>query len=181
MKILTVCGSLRARSSNRAILEACERLGGPRFAFTHFDDLAALPAFNPDLDGDTPPSAVVAWRRQVGAAEALIFSTPEYAHGLPGALKNALDWLVSDPAFAGKPAAILHAYRGSDWALDSLREILRTMSAQLVDGASANLPLTTNRIDADAILARPELRDRLARSLDALAAELAQSAPRAGS
>ena len=101
-------------------------------------------------------------------ADAVVISTPEYAHALPGIFKNALDWLVSDPAFAGKPVAILHASRGSTWALDSLREVLRTMSARIIESASVSLPLGSNQLDTEAILAREDLRQLLLHSIEAL-------------
>ncbi len=168
MKILTLCGSLRARSSNRAILLAFAQLAPAAMLFTHYERLAALPHFNPDLDGDTVPPEVAALRASIAAADAVVISTPEYAHALPGSFKNALDWLVSDPAFAGKPVAILHVARGSTWALDSLTEVLRTMSARLIEPACVALPLTSNQVDEAAILAREDLRELLRRSLAAL-------------
>lgn len=97
-----------------------------------------------------------------------MISTPEYVHALPGSFKNALDWLVSDPAFAGKPVVILHVARGSTWALDSLREVLRTMSARILDAAFATLPLGSNQVDVAAILARDDLQRLLCGSVDAL-------------
>ena len=173
MRILTLCGSLRARSSNRAILRAYERLA-PDIAFTHYERMGALPHFNPDLDHDglPLPSEVVELREKVKSADALVISTPEYVHALPGSFKNALDWLVSDPTFAGKPVVILHVARGSTWALDSLREVLRAMAAKLVEDASVSLPLTTNQVDEATILEREDLRAVLSRSVEALRAVL---------
>jgi NAD(P)H-dependent FMN reductase len=174
MRILTLCGSLRARSSNRAMLRAYARLAAPEMRFEHYDRLGALPHFNPDLDGEeaVPPAEVAALRQLVAETDAVVISTPEYAHGLPGSFKNALDWLVSDPAFADKPVVILHAARGSTWALDSLREILKTMSANLVEPAQASLPLGSNQMDEDTILARADLRALLTQSMVALSAFL---------
>jgi chromate reductase len=172
MRILTLCGSLRGRSSNRAILLAYERLAGSRVVCTHYEGLGDLPHFNPDLDGEGAdvPREVVVLRLLVECADAVVISTPEYAHGLPGSFKNALDWLVSYPPFAGKRVVILEAARGSTWAVDSLREILRTMSAVLVEGASVSLPLGTNQMDEVAILARDDLRELLESSIEALLA-----------
>jgi NAD(P)H-dependent FMN reductase len=171
--VLTLCGSLRARSSNRAVLRAYEQVAAA-IAFTHYAGIGLLPHFNPDLDvdGEALPREVAALREAVARADALVISTPEYVHALPGAFKNALDWLVSDPAFAGKPVAILHVSRGSTWALDSLREVLRTMSAHIVENATASLPLGTNQVEPEAILARPELRRLLANSAAALQAAI---------
>lgn len=167
MKVLTVCGSLRAQSSNRAMLRAFGRVAPAGVVVTHYERLGALPHFNPDDDAEPLPAEVIVWRA-IAAADAVVISTPEYAHGLPGSFKNALDWLVSDPAFAGKPVALLSAERGSTWAADSLREILRTMSARVIEPACTALPLGTNRVDEEAILARAELRARLEASWAAL-------------
>jgi len=173
--VVTLCGSLRARSSNRALLRAYASLA-PDMAFTSYEGTGALPHFNPDLDRDDSvlPGPVVELRRLVANADVLVTSTPEYVHALPGSFKNVLDWLVSDPAFAGKPVVILHVARGSTWALDSLKEVLRTMSATLIDSASVELPLGTNQIDETAILAREDLRTALLQSLTALRAALSQ-------
>jgi chromate reductase len=170
MRILTLCGSLRARSCNRSILRAYERLTPSRITIEHYERVGTLPHFNPDLDreGDAVPHEVAGLRRLVGAADAVIISTPEYAHGLPGSFKNALDWLVSDPAFPGKRIVILHVFRGSSWALNSLREILTTMSASIVEAASVLLPLESNQLDDEAIFAREDLRALLVLSIEAL-------------
>ena len=174
-RVLTFCGSLRARSSNRAVLEAYERLAPPSLHFEHYARLGELPHFNPDLDGETVPAEVASLRRLITSADAIAISTPEYAHALPGSFKNALDWLVSDPAFAGKPVVILHVARGSTWALDSLTEVLRTMSARFVTPACVSLPLGSNQMTTDAILARADLRTLLLGSLTALQTDLGQT------
>ena len=162
MNVLTLCGSLRVQSSNRAMLRAFARLAPAGVTVVHYERLGALPHFSPDDDAEPLPAEVVALRAAIAAADAIAISTPEYAHGLPGSFKNALDWLVSDPAFAGKAVVLIAADRGSTWAADSLREILRTMSARVIEPACAALPLGTNRVDDDAILGRAELRAQLA-------------------
>jgi chromate reductase, NAD(P)H dehydrogenase (quinone) len=178
MRILTLCGSLRSRSSNRAVLQAYGRLMPSMVAVEHYRGIGQLPHFSPDLDCEhgSPPPEVAVLRQAVGGAAAVVISTPEYAHGLPGSFKNALDWLVSDPAFAGKPVAILHVARGSSWALDSLREVLKTMSAQIIEAASVSLPLASNQMDEEAILARGDLRALLVSSADALSRALNEPA-----
>lgn len=170
MRIATLCGSLRHASSNQEVLEALALLAPSPVVVEHVDGIGGLPHFNPDLDGDGAelPCEVVRLRDSIVAADAVVVSTPEYAHGLPGSFKNALDWLVSDVRFAGKPIAILHIARGTTWALDSLREILKTMSAEIVEPACVSLPLPSNRIDRNAILARADLREALSACLAAL-------------
>src|SRR3954452_3491291 len=87
MRILAVSGSLQAASTNRALLELAAKRAPAGMAVLTFDGLAAIPAFNSDFD--PVPSAVIAWAELVGGTDALFFATPEYAFGMPGALKNA--------------------------------------------------------------------------------------------
>jgi chromate reductase len=107
VQVLGVCGSLRAASINAALLRALRRLApaGVRVSVT---DVGGLPLFNPDLETQLPPE-VAAWHAAVTGADALVIASPEYAHGVSGPMKNALDWLVSFPPFAGKPVAVLNA------------------------------------------------------------------------
>ncbi len=174
MRILTLCGSLRDRSSNRAILRAYERLAPATMKFTHYERTGLLPHFNPDLDaeGAVAPDEVAVLRGHVAGADAVVVSTPEYAHALPGTFKNALDWLVSAPAFVGKPVVILHASRGSQWALDSLKEVLTMMSARIIEAASVSLPLGSNQVDEEAILLREDLCRLLLSSVGTLEKEM---------
>src|SRR2546430_802254 len=107
--MLGISGSLRAVSSNTSVLQAIAAVAPAGVAITVYDRLADLPPFNPDLDreGDAPPAIVLDLRARIGAADALVISSPEYAHGVPGVLKNALDWLVSSLEFPGKPVALI--------------------------------------------------------------------------
>jgi len=172
VKILAISGSLRARSSNTELLRAAQLVADPSWTFDHYDGLAALPHFNPDLDfeGAAPPDAVRDLRARIAAADALLICSPEYAHGVPGSLKNALDWMVSDAAMIGKPIGLLNASARSTFAHPQLAETLRTMSTRLVDGASLVVPLDGRRLDAAGIAADPDLAARLRAALDAVAA-----------
>lgn len=176
MTIVTLCGSLRARSSNRAILRAYAQLAPAGLSFRPYEGLGRLPHFNPDLDHSDVPAEVLALRQAVALADVLVISTPEYAHALPGSFKNALDWLVSDPAMVGKPVVILHAIRGSSWALDSLKEVLRTMSAEILEDASVTLPLIASNLGEEAIFAREDVCALLAGSIH----HLTERSPSAG-
>jgi NAD(P)H-dependent FMN reductase len=188
MHLLTVSGSLRAVSSNGAVLDAVATLAPSHVRVTRFDGLADLPAFNPDLDGegDTPPPAVGRWRAAIAAADAVMICSPEYAHGVPGSLKNALDWLVSGPDVPGLPVAVVGATTRAHIAHASLIETLRTMSAAVVEAASVRLPLGPSQRTADVILADPVasalLTDALATLLGVAAGRPARlhAPPRSG-
>jgi len=163
MNVLALCGSLRAASMNRTLLEACARVAPPHRVHI-FAGLGALPLFNPDAESDLP-ALVRALHTEIERCEALLIASPEYAHGVTGVLKNALDWLVSFPPFADKPVAIFNASPRSVHADAALREILITMSANIVIDACLALPLRSTGPTVDSIAAAhgADLRAALAR------------------
>jgi chromate reductase, NAD(P)H dehydrogenase (quinone) len=172
MRILAVSGSLRRASTNTAALEALARLAPGGVKLLLYRDLATLPPFNPDddIEDKTKPEPVATLRGLVGASDALVIAAPEYAHGLPGALKNALDWLVASETFAGKPTALLNTSPRAFHAQASLREILSTMAARLIPEAFVSISLTGRAVTLDEILADTVCTRRLTESLEALIA-----------
>jgi NAD(P)H-dependent FMN reductase len=167
---LAISGSLRAHSSNTEVLRACAILAPASISVRIFDGLADLPHFNPDLDkeGARLPPSVETFRAEIDAADALLISSPEYAHGVPGVLKNALDWLVSAPGMLFKPIGLINISSRSTHAYASLIETLRTMSTVPVPEASVELSLTSRSQSADEIAADPQIANRLRSSLDSL-------------
>jgi len=168
--ILAISGSLRVRSTNTEVLRALQRLAPGSVEVVLYSGLGGLPHFNPDLDreGMEVPPAVRAFRDLIGVAVGILICSPEYAHGVPGVLKNALDWLVSAPEIVHKPIGLLNASPRSTHAQVSLAETLRTMSTRLVPGASIPLPLEDRRLAAAEIAADPELAAALRDALEAL-------------
>src|SRR4051812_32105445 len=98
MKLLALCGSLRAASINAALLRAFARVAPAGVEVSIFPSLGALALFSPDLEADPPP-AVRALHAAVAEADGLVIASPEYAHGVSGTIKNALDWLVAFEPF----------------------------------------------------------------------------------
>ncbi len=172
MRLLAISGSLRRASTNSAALHALARLAPAGVFVDIYEGLADLPAFNPDDDEDAnaAPPLAQALRRRVEKADALVIAAPEYAHGPPGALKNALDWLVASEAFAGKPVALINVAPRAFHAQASLREILGTMAARLIPEAFVTLPLAGTAMSAEAIAADPVMARRLREGLEALGA-----------
>lgn len=168
--ILAISGSLRADSLNTKVLRASAIVAPSSVQVTIFDGLASLPHFNPDLDveGAVLPAAVEDFRRQIGDADALLISSPEYAHGVPGSLKNALDWLVSSSEALYKPIGLLNISPRSTHVHLQLLEILRTMSTLLISEALVNVPLTRSMQSAERIAGNPEIADRLYSALSSL-------------
>ena len=154
MKVLAICGSLRSVSINRMLLQAAIRLSPTGMGFVMSPDIGKLPLYNPDLE-HCVPDQVVRFRTQVAVSQALLIASPEYAHGVTGTLKNALDWLVSFEPFANKPVALLNASPRAHHADAALREILKTMSAELVEAASITVPLLGAELTEDEIASHP--------------------------
>lgn len=149
MKITAISGSLRDRSANGTVLRTALELSD---AEARIADIGALPHFNPDLDGEgaVAPAPVAALRAAVAEADVVLIVSPEYAHGVPGVLKNALDWLVSSGEFIDKPVGVITASpspTGGDFANAQLRETLRMMTGTVVDDACLCIGLIATRID----------------------------------
>ncbi|MEG3146208.1 NADPH-dependent FMN reductase [Sphingomonas sp. RT2P30] len=173
-RIVAVSGSLRRQSVNMALLlEIAAR--APAGVAVEIVSLEALPLFNPDLEPDQP-HAVAAFRRRIAAADALIIASPEYAHGVSGVIKNALDWLVSCEDFAGKPVAVLNAAPRAHHADAALREILSTMAAQIVEEASISVP-PPNAAPPVAAPFHPGVGETLTNALAALVAAARRTMP----
>ncbi|NOU33231.1 MAG: NAD(P)H-dependent oxidoreductase [Polyangiaceae bacterium] len=166
MRILALCGSLRAQSTNLSLLTAAQELAGASLHI--YRDLGALPHYNADVEEAGIPDPVAALRKYVRDASVVVISSPEYARGVPGSLKNALDWLVGGPEFYAKPYALWSA---SDRAVNvdaALRLTLDTMSGRRVEAGCLTVPLLGKRPTAAEILAAPAARRALEAALVAL-------------
>ena len=156
MNIIAISGSLRATSLNTAVLQAASRLAPAGVTIEMFEGIGNLPFFNSDLDGDRLPREVAGFRAVIGAADGLLISSPEYARGVAGVMKNALDWLVGSFEFPNKPVALINTSPRATHALAALTVTLETMSARLVEDASITLPLLGTTNDAPSIAANAE-------------------------
>lgn len=166
MNILAISGSLRASSLNSMLLRATARLAPPGIMVDVYRELDALPLFNPDLEAVDPP-AVARLRARIIAADALLFASPEYAHGVSGVLKNALDWMVGNESFVDKPVGLFNASPRATIAPAALQETLATMAARVVPGACVTLAILGSGLDEDGIVGHDGIRRRI---LDALLA-----------
>jgi chromate reductase len=131
--VLGLAGSLRMASMNRGLLLAAQVVAPPGIR-VDIADIAALPHYNADHDGDAAPAVVVAFREQMRASHALLIATPEYNHSIPGVLKNALDWAGSSrakpsPSLRGNPVAILGAAPGKSGTIRAQLALKTTLAA----------------------------------------------------
>jgi chromate reductase, NAD(P)H dehydrogenase (quinone) len=173
MRILGISGSLRRESHNTALLRAAAKLLPPGAELELYDGLKAIPPYDEDDDRAGGDRSVDALKAAVAGADAVLLATPEYNGSIPGALKNALDW-VSRPyatnPMRGKPVAVVGASTGmfgAVWAQAELRKVLQTMGAQVVD---RELPVMQAQVQFDeyGALREPDLRDQLAEHVAAL-------------
>jgi chromate reductase, NAD(P)H dehydrogenase (quinone) len=169
LRILGLSGSLREASVNTAVIIAARRLAPSGMVVEVQRDLDALPFFNLDLDEARLPRQVTGFRQAISCADGLLICSPEYAHGISGLMKNALDWLVPSLEFPNKPVAVVNASAASNHAHDALLEVLRTMSAKLSPGTTVTLPWTGRKLDAPGLVAEPRTAQVLTGMLAALA------------
>ena len=167
MRILAISGSLRAQSTNTTLLQALRSVAPAGVAVVVYTELHQIPLFNPDLETASLPP-VIRWRAALADADALVISSPEYAHGIPGALKNALDWVVGSGELSRKRVGLLHASGRGVHAQASLRDILTTMDAVLMPGADVTIELLGQSRTAEEIAADPAHRAALTAFLAAL-------------
>jgi chromate reductase len=114
LRVIGIAGSLRRMSYNRALLCAAQQLAPPSLRID-IEELDDVPMFNADLDAGSPPESVARLRQAVLAADGLLLVTPEYNHGVPGVMKNAIDWLsqpLRESVLDGKPTALMGASTG---------------------------------------------------------------------
>src|SRR5260370_9818197 len=120
-----------AVSGTTAVSRVAPSLATSGMVVLLYKGLGNLPAFNPDLDNDAPPDIVQTFRREIGLADGFLISSPEYARGVPGSLKNALNWLVINHEFPGKPFSLLQTSPPAVASPPQLRLTLTTLSTRL--------------------------------------------------
>jgi len=157
-KILAISGSLRTNSSTHFIIEAVRKYIPDTFTVIRYNGLASLPQFN---DADEPNDSVKDLRRQLAEADGVIICSPEYAFGVPGALKNALDWTVSSGEFVDKPVAVITAATSGEHAHASLLLTLSALSANIAEDAKVLIPFVRAKLDANGHVKDADTRQAL--------------------
>jgi chromate reductase, NAD(P)H dehydrogenase (quinone) len=165
MQILAISGSLRAASSNTILLKAAATLAPENVDVIIYRGLADLPPFNPDLDNDSPPSTIADFRSQIQKSSGVVISSPEYAHGVPGVLKNSLDWLVASGELYDKPVALFSPSPRATFAQASLTVTLTVMSVRLVDEASISVPLLGKDLSESGVVSDPVISQAIRSAL----------------
>lgn len=168
--VLTLCGSLREGSFNRALLAAARELAPEGLVLEAGTDLGTLPFYNPDIDGEDPPPVATEFRRALRRVDGLIIATPEYNFGVPGAVKNAIDWgsrPVKDPPITGLPTLLLGASGGASGTMRgqlSLRQSLVFTSTPVLPRPGFYLTFASKKFE-DGRLQDEDTRELLAKTL----------------
>ena len=171
--ILMICGSVREGSVNAAVIGAAAELLPPGFDAVIYRGIGSLPHFNPDLDREPLPPEVAELRRLIGESSALLFSTPEYAGVMPGALKNLLEWTVGGVETSDKPTGWINPasiHNRAAGTYEQLKIVLQYTDCLLIDEACVSIPVPRGLVDADGRIADTEVRTAIAGALGALTA-----------
>ena len=170
MKLLAISGSLREGSLNTRLLRALDGLVGD-VSVTIYDGVGNLPHLNVDFDTEDAPIAIQEFRKQLVEADAVVISSPEYAHGIPGSFKNALDWVVSSGEFVDKPVLLVNvASTGGERAQAQIVQVLKVMTANVVEAVGFTSAKVRNGIAEDGAFNDSELRAILESAVRNLAA-----------
>ena len=183
MNILAVSGSLRAASANTSILRAIAAVLPEGISYSIWDGPGTLPHFSPDMDFDQSPDAVLSFRMLLQASDAVIICTPEYAFGMPGVLKNALDWVVSSGELNQKPVATISASplpTGGSKAHAWLNQTLTALGARQMDEAKLSVAAVKGKLNAQGEVTDAPLLSDLRKLVDALVSVVEIPGPDAG-
>ncbi len=175
IKLLGVSGSLRQQSFNTALLRSLAGLLPDEASLSVYSGLADLPLFNPDVEAQGTPESVARWQAALQAADGVVFSTPEYAHGVPGAFKNALDWVVGSGELVHKPILLLGASSsesGADKSAGHVFGTLKVMTGDLVGDGPLCVGSVGRKLGAGAQITDVLTRDTLRLRLDMLLARI---------
>ena len=173
IKILALSGSLRTASYNTAAIKALQILTPSNVEVT-LGSIGDLPLFNPDREGERIP-ALEKLIHTLKNSDGVIIANPEYAHGISGPMKNALDWLVSRVEFPYKPIMLINTSPRASHAQESLREILKTMSGIVVEKACLSIPLLSSDLDVEGIVESKEISSALKVGINEFCVEIGRS------
>jgi len=171
-RIIAISGSTRKESTNLSYIHAITELASTAFEILIFNGLSDIPHFNPDLDNENPPKQVVDFRKQLRETDGILICTPEYAMGVPGTLKNAIDWIVSSCEFSKKPVALITASSMGQKGHASLLETLKIIESDIDDTTQLLIPYAKTKIGNDSKIKDAETLTKVKKVIEALAKKL---------
>lgn len=164
-KVVAISGSTRQNSSNHKLINAIAALISDQIEVTLFEGIAALPHFNPDHT-DAENTNVDTFRRLLRETDGIIICTPEYAHGVPGSLKNAIDWTVSTSEFYHKPTVLITASTDGRFGHNALLETLKVIEAKNVEQLQMVIQFIRTKVSEDSKIIHPETETAIKELMD---------------
>jgi chromate reductase, NAD(P)H dehydrogenase (quinone) len=171
-KVIAISGSARKNSANLRLIKAIDELTKEKFDTVVFEGLTELPHFNPDLDNDNPPEPVNNFRKALKNSDGILICTPEYAMGVPGTLKNALDWTVSSGEFSGKPVALITASTSGLKAHESLLDTLQVIDARINEETQYLISFIQVKLNAENKITDEQTMNDIQKLIGAFAEEM---------
>ncbi len=169
LNIIAISGSLKVTSSNTYVLKALEQSAGANVRYSIYTGIDTFPFFKPEIEAGT--DTVNQFRSLLKVADGVIISTPEYAFGVPGVLKNALDWLVSSGELNEKPVVAISASplsSGGDKAMASLLLTLKALGTKMDEQSSLKIGAINLKMNQAGTITDPQLVDELHKLFDHL-------------
>ena len=146
-KILAISGSTRESSTNHRLINAISEISKEIFDIQLYKGIASLPHFNPDNDQENVDKEITHFRELLKVSDGVIICTPEYAHGVPGTLKNAIDWTVGTNDFVHKPTLLITASTDGKYGHHALLETLRVIEAENIDELQLLIPFAATKVN----------------------------------
>ncbi len=174
-KILAICGSTRASSTNLNLIKAIQDMAKEVFVIEVFEGLSQIPHFNPDLDNSNAPASVTAFREKLKQADGILICAPEYAMGVPGSLKNAIDWIVSSCEFSHKPTALITASSSGVKGHASLQDTLKIIEAEITDETQLLISYCKTKISSDCKITDDKTLNEVKALINALSKTIASN------
>ena len=172
INIIAISGSSRKKSSTLKALNSLNKFVPSNVNYEIYDGIEKLPHFNRELDNDNPPAEVEVYRELLSRADGVIICTPEYIKGVPGVLKNAIEWLVSSAELYAKPVAVITASCDGENAHQALQLNLSMVNANVFDGGTLLISGENNRLNEDGEFIKDEVNSSLKQLISKLLEEI---------
>jgi NAD(P)H-dependent FMN reductase len=143
------------------LIKAIAGLAAASLTIKLFDWIANLPQFSPDDDGDNVSKEVTHFRQLLCSADGVLICTPEYAHGVPGAIKNAIDWTISSSQFVHKPTMLITAATEGHYGHKALLETLKVIEAGNIEKLQMVIPFVKTKVSRDGQITDSKTRDEV--------------------
>ncbi len=167
-KILAIIGSTRAQSSNLFLVKELIKASAGVFDVMIYERISSLPHFNPDLDNESPPQEVAAFRKQIFEADGIVICTPEYVFSLPGSLKNAIEWCVSTTVFSKKPAGLITASASGEKGHEELQLVMKTVESVFTEDTTWLIKGIKSKFNSAGELVNEDVREQMHAFIQAL-------------